>query len=371
MSKKKKLSHRSLLGQQGANTIERIVSDMGQVWRPTLVYERRGGKTMLERTRRRLVVAACAALALGAIELAKAQAYPARPVRLVVPYPPGGGTDTVARPLAQKLTESLGQPVLVDNRPGASEVIGTELVARAAPDGYTLLLTTNAFAINVALQPKLPYDSDRDFAPVSRLITTPFVLIANPQVRAATLPELIGLAKSQPGKLNYASLGSGTPHHLAMEWLKLLAGVDIVAVPYKGVGPGLAAVVSGEVQLMLTGLTAGLAQVKGGKVRALALTTAARSPAAPDVPTVAESGFPGYDALAWYGILAPAATPGEVIARLNAEIGKALATPDLRERFAKIGVDPAPSAPGDLQQVIRQEMQLWAKVIKATGTKPE
>lgn len=326
---------------------------------------------MIDRAGWKVVIAACAALALGTTELAQAQAYPARPVRLIVPYPPGGGTDTVARPLAQKLTESLGQPVIVDNRPGASEIIGTELVARAAPDGYTLLLTTNAFAINAALQPKLPYDSDRDFAPVSRLITTPFMLIANPRVPATTLPELIALARSQPGKLNFVSLGSGTPHHLSMEWLKLLAGVDIVAVPYKGVGPGLAAVVSGEVQMMLTGLTAGLAQVKGGKVRALAVTTRTRASAAPDVPTVAESGFPEYDVLAWYGILAPAATPSEVIARLNVEISKALATPDLRQRFANIGVDPAPGTPYELQQLIRQEMQLWSKVIKATGTKPE
>ena len=297
--------------------------------------------------------------------------YPSRPIRLVVPYPPGGGTDTVARPLAQKLTESVGQPIVIDNRGGASEIIGTEVVARAQPDGYTLLMTTNAFAINVALQRKLPYDPARDFASVGRLITTPFMLVAHPGLQAGSIRELIALAKAQPGKLNYASLGSGTPHHLAMEWFKVLAGVDIVAVPYKGVGPGLAAVTAGEVQLMLTGLTAGLAQVRGGKLRAIALTTAMRSSAAPDIPTIAEAGFAGYDALAWYGILAPAGTPPDVVGRINAEIAKALAAPDLRQRLANIGVDPAPGTPAELQRLIGDETALWAKIIKAAGIKAD
>ena len=297
--------------------------------------------------------------------------YPSRPIRLVVPYPPGGGTDTVARPLGQKLTESLGQPIVIDNRGGATEVIGTEAVARAAPDGYTLLMTTNAFAINMAFQRKLPYDPLKDFAPVSRLITTPFLLVAHPALKATSIRELIALAKAQPGKLNYASLGTGSPHHLAMEWFKVLAGVDIVAVPYKGVGPGLTAVNAGEVQLMLTGFTAGLAQIKGGKLRALAVTTAQRSSAAPQIPTIAEAGFAGYDALAWYGILAPAATPPDVIARLNAEIAKALAAPDLRQRMANIGVDPAPGTPDELQRLIRDETELWTKVIKAAGIKAD
>lgn len=290
---------------------------------------------------------------------------------MIVPYPPGGGTDTAARPIAQKMTESLGQAVIVDNRPGASEVIGTEAAARAAPDGYTLLLTTNAFAINPSLQPKLPYDPARDFTPVSPLVTTPFMLVANPRLPVKSVVELVKLAKAQPGKLNFASLGNGTPHHLAMEWLKLLAGVDIVAVPYKGVGPGLAAVMAGEVELMFTGLTAGLVQVNGGKVRALAVSTARRAPAAPDVPTIAEAGYPEYEALAWYGILAPAGTPAPVISRLNAEFAKALNAPDIRERFAKIGVDPAPGSPADLLAMIRKETELWARVIKATGTKPQ
>ncbi len=309
------------------------------------------------------------ALAL-APALALAQ-YPMRAIRLVVPYPPGGGTDTVARPLAQKLTERLKHPVIVENRGGASEIIGTEIVAHAAPDGYTLLMTTNAFAINMALRRTLPYQPAKDFAPVARLITTPFMLVVHPGLKAASLSELLAAAKAEPGKLNYASIGAGTPHHLAMEWLKQLAAVDIVPVPYKGVGPGLAAVMAGEVQMMMTGLTAGLAQVKAGKLRALGVSTAARSPSVPEVPTVAESGFAGYEALAWYAILAPAATPAEVIARLNAEIGTALCAPDLRERLANIGVDAAPSTPAQLELLIDQEAKLWAKVIEVAGIKPE
>jgi len=310
-------------------------------------------------------------LALALVPALALAQYPTRAIRLVVPYPPGGGTDTVARPLAQKLTEQLKHPVIVDNRGGASEIIGTEIVAHATPDGYTLLMTTNAFAINRALRRTLPYRPAKDFAPVARLITTPFMLVVHPGLKAASLRELLAAAKAEPGKLNYASIGAGTPHHLAMEWLKQLAAVDIVPVPYKGVGPGLAAVMAGEVQMMMTGLTAGLVQVKAGKLRALALTTAARSPSVPEVPTVAESGFAGYEALAWYGILAPAATPAEVIARLNAEIRSALRAPDLRERLANLGVDAAPGTPAQLELLIDQETKLWAKVIEVAGIKPE
>ena len=196
------------------------------------------------------------------------------------------------------------------------------------------------------------------------------MLVVHPGLKATSLQELLAAAKAEPGKLNYASIGAGTPHHLAMEWLKQLAGVDIVPVPYKGVGPGLAAVMAGEVQMMMTGLTAGLTQVKAGKLRALAVTTGARSPSLAEVPTVAESGYPGYEALAWYGILAPAATPPAVIARLNAEIGAALRAADLRERLANIGVDAAPSTPTQLELLIHKETELWAKVIEAAGIKP-
>jgi tripartite-type tricarboxylate transporter receptor subunit TctC len=308
---------------------------------------------------------------LGACLPAAAQPFPSRPIRLVVPYPPGGGTDTVARPLAQKISESVGQPVVIDNRGGASEIIGTEIVAHAPADGYTLALVTNAFAINVAYQRKLPYDPVRDFTPVSLLITTPLMVVAHPSLPATSLRELITLAKAQPGKLNYASLGNGTVHHLSMEWLKMLAGIDIVPVPYKGLAPALSAVTAGEVQLMFSGLGVGLGLVKAGKLRGLAVSTPERSAAAPEVPAVAESGFADYDAVAWYGVLAPARTPSETVAILNSEIGKALRAPDLRQRFANIGVDAAPSTPEALQQLIRKETALWAKVIQAAGLKPD
>ena len=308
---------------------------------------------------------------LGACLPAAAQPFPSRPIRLVVPYPPGGGTDTVARPLAQKISESVGQPVVIDNRGGASEIIGTEIVAHAPADGYTLALVTNAFAINVAYQRKLPYDPVRDFTPVSLLITTPLMVVAHPSLPATSLRELITLAKAQPGKLNYASLGNGTVHHLSMEWLKMLAGIDIVPVLYKGLAPALSAVTAGEVQLMFSGLGVGLGLVKAGKLRGLAVSTPERSAAAPEVPAVAESGFADYDAVAWYGVLAPARTPSETVAILNSEIGKALRAPDLRQRFANIGVDAAPSTPEALQQLIRKETALWAKVIQAAGLKPD
>jgi tripartite-type tricarboxylate transporter receptor subunit TctC len=316
----------------------------------------------------RVLVAAAALCCAG---LAFAQAYPTKPIRLVVPYPPGGGTDTVARPLAQKIGESMGQPVVVDNRGGASEIIGTEIVARAPADGYTIGLVTNAFAINVAYQRKLPYDSARDFAPVSRLITTPLMLVAHPSLPASSLRELVALAKAQPGKLNYASLGSGTVHHLSMEWLKLLAGIDVVPVPYKGLAPALTAVTAGEVPIMFSGLTVGLGLVKSGKLRGLAVSTPTRAAAAPEVPSVAESGFSGYDAVAWYGVLAPAGTPPAVMARLNAEIAKALGTEDLRQRFATIGVDAAASTPDELARLIRDETALWTRVIQSAGLKAE
>jgi tripartite-type tricarboxylate transporter receptor subunit TctC len=315
------------------------------------------------------LLAAAALLCTAA--LAGGQPYPSKPIRLVVPYPPGGGTDTVARPLAQKIAESTGQPVIVDNRAGASEIIGTEIVAHAPADGYTVLLATNAFAINVAYRRKLPFDPERDFAPVSLLITTPLMLVAHPSLPGGSLREVIALAKAQPGKLNYASLGSGTVHHLSMEWLKLLAGIDVVPIPYKGLAPALTAVTAGEVPLMFSGLTVGLGLVRSGKLRGLAVSTSARSASAPEVPSVSESGYPDYDAVAWYGLLAPAGTPAALIARLNAEVGKALGAPDLRQRFAAIGVDPAPSSPEALDQLIRKETALWTKVIQAAGLKAE
>ncbi|MCX7152018.1 MAG: tripartite tricarboxylate transporter substrate binding protein [Proteobacteria bacterium] len=309
-----------------------------------------------------------AALFAGA---ALAQGYPAKPVRIIVPYPPGGGTDVVARAIAQKFQESTGQAMVVDNRPGASELIGTEAAAKAAPDGYTMLLTTNAYSINASLLPKLPYDSANGFIPVTLLATAPFAFVVNPQVPVKTMQELAALARAQPGRLNYASLGSGSPHQMAMEYFKKLAGIDIVGIPYKGLAPALTAGIAGEVQVVVTGLTAGLAQVRAGKLRALAVTTSKPSTAAPELPTVADSGFPGYDLYAWYGVLLPAGTPTDIVAKLNAELVKALNAPDIKERFKGVGVDTAPMTPAAFADFMREDLQLWTRIVKLVDAKPE
>ncbi len=300
-----------------------------------------------------------------------AQTYPSRPIRFFVPYPPGGGTDIVARVLAQKLQESMGQTVIVENKPGGNEIISTDTLAKSAPDGHTLALVSNAFPINVSLRPKLPFDPARDFIPLTMLVTVPFVMVVHTSVAANSVPELVKLAKSKPGQLNYAHLGSGSPHQLAMEWFKQLAGVDIVGVPYKGVAAGNAAVTAGEVQLAFTGLTAGMAQVKGGRLKALAVSPAKRVSAAPELPTVAEAGYPEFDMTTWYGSVIPAGTPPEIVARLHAELVKALNAPDVRQRFAGIGVDTAPMTPEAFASVIRAETQTWAKIIKAAGVKAD
>jgi tripartite-type tricarboxylate transporter receptor subunit TctC len=308
---------------------------------------------------------------IAASALAAAQSFPSKPIRFLVPYPPGGGTDIVARAVGVKLQEAMGQPVLVENRPGGSEIIATDLLAKAPPDGHTIGLVTNTFPINVTLMPKLPYDSARDFAAVSNLVSVPFMLVAHPAVPANSVRELVDLAKKQPGKLNYASLGSGSPHGLAMEWFKHLAGLDIVAVPYKGVAPAMTAVAAGEVPLMFTGLTAGMAQVRAGKLKAIAATPARRIAAQPDLPTIAESGYPEFDLTTWYGVMVPAATPADVVQKLNTEIVKALNAADVKQRFGAVGIDPAPSTAAEFATLVRNEIAMWARVIKATGAKAE
>ena len=320
---------------------------------------------------RALGVAALAATGLTA-QFASAQAYnPTKPIRFIVPYPPGGGTDIVARAISIKLAESLGQSVIVENRPGASEIIGTDIVAKSAPDGHTIGLITNSLAINHGLMPKLPYDSLKDLQPVSNLVTVPFMLVAHPSVPANNIRELVAYAKAQGGKLNYASLGSGSPHGLAMEWFKHLAGVDIQAVPYKGVAPAMAAVAAGEVPLMMMGLTAGLAQVKAGRLKAIAATPARRVSVAPDLPTIAESGYPDFDITTWYGVVVPSGSRPEIIGRLSAEIGRALNAADIRERFAAVGIEPAPTTAAEFGEVIRRDVALWGRIIKTTGAKAE
>jgi tripartite-type tricarboxylate transporter receptor subunit TctC len=306
---------------------------------------------------------ACALAAAGAF----AQGYPAKPVKVVVPYPPGGPTDIVARVVSQKLAEQTGQQFLVENRAGAGGNIGAEAVARAPADGYTLLVATTAHAINPSLFKSLGYDLQKDFAPVSQLTGGPLVIVVNPSLPAKSVQELIALAKSKPGKLNFASSGNGQSTHLSAELFSSMAGIKMNHVPYKGSAPALTDVIGGQADLMFDTMLSAMPQVKTGKLRALAVTSAARSPAAPDLPTVAESGLPGYAAIAWNGLLAPAGTPKDVVAKLNAELKKTLETADVKERFAAQGFAAAWSPPEQYAAFIQSELAKWAKVVKASG----
>jgi len=311
-----------------------------------------------------------AAIVAGGVATAQ-QAWPTKPIRWLVPYPPGGGTDIVARALSPRMQEALGQTLVIENRPGASEVIATDLLAKAEPDGYTIGLATQSLPINAGLRTDLPFDVDKDFQPVSVLVHVPFVMVVNPAVPVGTVQELVALAKKEPGKLNFAHIGTGTPHFLAMEWFKLTAGVDIVGIPYKGVAPGMAAVASGEAQLSLTGLTAGMAQVKAGKLKALAVATAQRNPAAPDLPTVAESGYPDFSFDTWYGLFLPAKTPRVIVDRFNAAVRHANGSAEVKERFAAAGIEPASSTPEELGALVQREKALWGRIIKTANVKAD
>lgn len=318
--------------------------------------------------RRRFGASLCAiGLLLVTATFPAAADYPDRPIRLVITFAPGGGTDILGRLLGQKLTDSWGQQVVIDNRPGAGGSIGMELAAKASPDGYNLVLGYfGTMAINPALYPKLPYDPVKDFAPVSQLISLPFVLVVNPAVPARTVAELIALAKSKPGQLNYASAGVGTGQHLNGELLKSMAHIDIVHVPYKGGigGQILTDLLGGQVQIYFVETLPGLPHIRAGKLRALAVTSTRRSPVLPDVPTMAQAGIPGYEAISWYGVLAPAGTPREVINKLHAEIVRILATQEMRDRFAREGSEPVGSTPEQFAAFIKAEIAKWAKVIK-------
>ena len=307
-----------------------------------------------------------AALAAGAW----AQPYPTKPIRIVVPFPAGGTTDVLARAAAQKLTESLGQPVVVDNRPGAGGNIGAELVAKAAPDGYTLLMgTVGTHAINPSLYPKMPYDHVRDFVPIILVAGVPNVLVVNPSLPVNSVQELIAYAKANPGKLNFASSGNGTSIHLSAELFKTMAGVQMTHVPYKGSAPALQDLVGGQVQLMFDNLPSSLALIKASKLKALAVTSKVRAPALPDVPTMAESGLPGFEASSWFGLLAPAGTPQPAITKVNAEIAKWLATPEAKEKLIAQGANVAGGTPEDFAQHIAAETAKWQKVVKDSGAK--
>ena len=312
-------------------------------------------------------VAAFAALA----SVASAQPYPAKPIRIVVPFPAGGTTDILARAVAAKLTETTGQPAVVDNRPGAGGNIGAELVAKSAPDGYTFLMGTGGtHAINPGLYAKMPYDHVKDFAPVILVAGVPNVLVVNPALPVNSVQELIAYIKANPGKVNFASSGSGTSIHLSGELFKTMTGLQLTHVPYKGSAPALQDLVGGQVQIMFDNLPSSLALIKGGKLKALAVTSAERSSALPDVPTVAEAGLPGFEASSWFGLLAPAGTPKEAIAKINGEVAKWLATPEAKEKLASQGAIAASGlTPEDFQKHIASETTKWAKVVKESGAK--
>jgi tripartite-type tricarboxylate transporter receptor subunit TctC len=293
------------------------------------------------------------------------QTYPTKPVRLVLPYPPGGGSDTIARPLAQRLTESLGQQVVVDNRGGGSGNIGMEHVAKAAADGYTIVMALTAqLAVNPSLYRKLPYDPVKDFAPLTLFAEGPYVLVVHPSVPATNVRELVALARKRPNDLAYASSGNGSGGHLAAELLNSMTGVKMVHIPYKGGGPALVDLISGQVQVLFGTWASGRGHIRSGRIRALAVSTAKRPQSIPDIPTIAESGVPGYDAGVWYALLAPAGTPRDVVDRLNRELIGVLKRPDYAKILLDAAIDPVGSTPEALGAYIRSEMAKWAKVVK-------
>ena len=322
---------------------------------------------------RRVVLRALSALPLAALpfDLSAQTGYPSRPVRLVVPFPPGGPADVLARMLAPKLAESLGQPVVIENRGGAGAAIGTRAVADAAPDGHTILLgTVSSHAINPILNPVIGYHPLNDFAAVGPVAATPFALVAHPSLKAVNVAELVALAKARPGVLAAGSAGNGTSNHLALELFKTLARVDIVHIPYKGSAPALADVLSGQVPLMFDLVTTSTAQIRAGALKALAVTSAERLANLPAVPTMIEAGVPGFDVTAWFGLFAPAATPVAVVARLNAELARVLLQPDVKERLATLGALALPAAtPAQFAAFVRDENQRWAGVVKSSGMK--
>ena len=310
-----------------------------------------------------------AVMLAGASAFASAQAYPTKPIRLIVPYPAGGGSDLLARPLAQSLTETFGQQVIVENRGGAGGNLGMELVAKSPPDGYTLVLGLTAqYAVNPSLYPKLPYDPVKDFAPVALLVRNPYVLSVHPSLPVRSAKELIALAKTRAGQLVYSSAGNGSGAHLCGEMMKTMAGINVVHVPYKGAAPAITDLISGQVQYSFLAFRSSGPHIKSGRLRALAVSTAKRSPALPDLPAVAET-LPGYDLPVWYGVAAPAGTPREIVARLNAEILRTLATPDSRKRMAMDAAEPIGGTPEQFGDYIRSEIVKYAKIVKESGAK--
>jgi tripartite-type tricarboxylate transporter receptor subunit TctC len=328
------------------------------------MYSRR--KTIMSRS------AILAVLLCLAAAPAIAQPYPNKPIRVIVPWPPTGTVDILGRALSQKLSESLGQNVVVDNRGGANGAIGTEMAAKAAPDGYTLLVENlTGETINAALRDKMPFDIHRDLAPISLLAWVPNGVVSLPTLPAKTIQELIALAKSQPGKLTYASFGIGSSAHLTFELFKGMTGIDMLHVPYKGGQPAIADLLAGQVSIYIPVLPSVVQLSKAGRLRLLAVTSAKRSSAVPDVPTVSESGVPGFEASNWFGFMAPAGTPPEIVSRLNAETLKALQSADMREKLAGLGFETQSSTPQELSALLKKESEKWGRVVKASGARAE
>lgn len=314
--------------------------------------------------------ATIAALTHG-ITPAAAQAYPSKPIRMVVPFPAGGGIDTVARVIAPKLAESLGQPVIIDNRVGASGTVGTEAVAKAAPDGYTLLATFASHAQNASLYPKLGYDTVKDFAPITLIATVPNILVINPSLPVKTVKELVALAKKHPGEILYASIGNGTPAHLSAELFNSMAGIRMTHVPYKGAAASIIALISGETQLTFTTVLVAMPHIKSGRLRALGVASLKRSTVLPDVPTIDEAGVRGYESNAWYGLLAPARTPQPILDQLHRETVKTLQNNDVRDNLKGQGAEPVGNAPREFAVIIADEIEKWRRVVLATGARAD
>jgi len=318
------------------------------------------------------------ALGLASLALVLAQgcaraqeAWPVKPIRFILPFPPGGGTDILGRIISERLSGSLGQPVVIENRGGAGGNVGAEIAAKSAPDGYTIVLVAPSLAISPSLYSRLNYDPVKDFAPVSLVATVPNVMITHPSVPARTLAEFIALARTRPGGMNFGSGGNGTSNHLAGELFNIVAGVKLVHVPYKGVNLAMNDVLSGEIHLVVIGVPAAAPHIKAGRLRALALIAPQRSPAIPEVPTAAEAGLADFEVTTWYGVLAPAGTPRTVVARLNTELVKAMHAPELKERLAALATNPTTSSPEEFAAYIKQEIAKWGEVVRKAGLKAE
>ena len=318
---------------------------------------------------RRLVACLCAALA-SLVPVANAQpgGYPGKPVRIIVPSPPGDGSDLMARAIGERLTQAWGQPVVVDNRQGAGGRVGTEAAVKSPPDGYTLIMgNAGSHGINAALYRDLGYDLERDFAPITQVMRAPNVLVINPALPAQNVRELIALFKANPGKYSYGSGGNGSSAHFSAELFKTMAGVDVVHVPYKGATPALTDVIGGQVAMFMGNLPPAIGHIRNGRVRALAVTTAQRSALVPDVPTVAESGLPGFETVAWFGLFAPAGTPREIVDRVRAEVARIVQLPEIRERIATLGGEPVGNTPEQFAAIVRSDIAKWKQVAKAAN----